>query len=176
MIAPRYFAGPQVGGFVFAILALVLARPVALMIALAGSPLSWRERVTVGWFGPKGFASVVYGFLLLKPDTRRSISLSSDRSRDRSFDDRAFVYGRSGRALVRRPSCAKSRAAGQRLIARGLVELSFGAAFRRLTLHKQIEPIDLLPHLRSTRSHSRAGMMRGIRSKGKIRSVPWWSL
>ena len=66
MIVPRYFAGLQVGGFVFAILALVLARPVALMIALAGSPLSWRERVTVGWFGPKGFASVVYGFLLLE--------------------------------------------------------------------------------------------------------------
>ena len=108
MIVPRYFAGLQVGGFVFAILALVLARPVALMIALAGSPLSWRERVTVGWFGPKGFASVVYGFLLLEAGVPDAAHLfPSHRSRDRSFDDRAFVYGRSGRALVRRPGSRK---------------------------------------------------------------------
>ena len=31
-----------------------------------GSPLGWRERATAAWFGPKGFASVVFGLLVLK--------------------------------------------------------------------------------------------------------------
>jgi len=53
-------------GLVFAIAALLVVRPVALSIALLGSSLSHRERLVAAWFGPKGFASVVYGLLLLK--------------------------------------------------------------------------------------------------------------
>ncbi|MGI8891330.1 MAG: cation:proton antiporter [Chthoniobacterales bacterium] len=52
--------------YLFAVLALLLARPVAMMLALAKSELDWRERLTAGWFGPKGFASVVYGLLLFQ--------------------------------------------------------------------------------------------------------------
>lgn len=52
-------------GWVFAILALVLVRPVALLISLAGSGLAMREQAAAMWFGPKGFASVVYGLLVL---------------------------------------------------------------------------------------------------------------
>lgn len=44
---------------------LFLVRSVALSIALLGSRLSWRERAVAAWFGPKGFASVVYGLLVL---------------------------------------------------------------------------------------------------------------
>ncbi len=42
-----------------------MARPLALAVSLVGSELSGRERATAAWFGPKGFASVVYGLLLL---------------------------------------------------------------------------------------------------------------
>jgi NhaP-type Na+/H+ or K+/H+ antiporter len=28
--------------------------------------LGWRERAVAAWFGPKGFASVVFGLLILK--------------------------------------------------------------------------------------------------------------
>jgi NhaP-type Na+/H+ or K+/H+ antiporter len=52
--------------FVFIVIALVLVRPIALAVALAGSKLGWAEWFTAGWFGPKGFASVVYGLLVLK--------------------------------------------------------------------------------------------------------------
>lgn len=52
--------------YLFALLALVLARPAAMLIALWRSELDWRERLTAGWFGPKGFASVVYGLLLFQ--------------------------------------------------------------------------------------------------------------
>lgn len=53
-------------GWLFAVAALLLARPVALAVAFAGSKLTRREQVAAMWFGPKGFASVVYGLLVLE--------------------------------------------------------------------------------------------------------------
>ncbi|HEX4147942.1 MAG TPA: cation:proton antiporter [Pirellulales bacterium] len=55
-------------GIAFALLTLVVVRPVALGLALLGSKMPWRERVAAAWFGPKGFASVVFGLLILKTD------------------------------------------------------------------------------------------------------------
>lgn len=51
--------------YLFAILLLVLARPIGLGLALLGSSLTWRERAVAVWFGPRGFASVVYGMFVL---------------------------------------------------------------------------------------------------------------
>ncbi|GAA3443032.1 hypothetical protein Pve01_34320 [Planomonospora venezuelensis] len=45
--------------------ALVAARPIAIWISFLGSGLSVREQAAVAWFGPKGFASVVYGLIVL---------------------------------------------------------------------------------------------------------------
>ncbi len=45
---------------------LVGVRPLALSLSLLRSPLGWRERAVAAWFGPKGFASVVFGLLILK--------------------------------------------------------------------------------------------------------------
>lgn len=53
-------------GWLLAVLVLVLARPAALVLALAGSKLDRTEKVAAMWFGPKGFASVVYGLLVLE--------------------------------------------------------------------------------------------------------------
>jgi len=66
LISPQFFKEIPANGYVFGLLALVLARQAALMLSLIGSELSWRERITASWFGPKGFASVVYGLLILK--------------------------------------------------------------------------------------------------------------
>lgn len=52
-------------GYLFAILTLLLVRPIALMLALLGSALPFRQRLVVAWFGPKGFASVVFGLMIL---------------------------------------------------------------------------------------------------------------
>ena len=52
-------------GWVFAVLAIVVARPVALWISFLRSGLGLREQAAAMWFGPKGFASVVYGLLVL---------------------------------------------------------------------------------------------------------------
>jgi NhaP-type Na+/H+ or K+/H+ antiporter len=53
-------------GWVFAVLAIVLARPLALWVSFLRSGLSTREQAAAMWFGPKGFASVVYGLLVLE--------------------------------------------------------------------------------------------------------------
>ncbi|WP_255351527.1 cation:proton antiporter [Cryobacterium sp. MLB-32] len=53
-------------GWIFALLALVLARPLALLVSFLGAHFPMREQIAAMWFGPKGFASVVYGILVLE--------------------------------------------------------------------------------------------------------------
>ncbi|RCK69513.1 sodium:proton antiporter [Desertihabitans brevis] len=48
----------------FAVLVLVVTRPVPTALAMLGSELTARGRVAVGWFGPKGFASVAYAVIV----------------------------------------------------------------------------------------------------------------
>ncbi len=66
LISPTFLAGISIRGYLFAALALLAVRPVALGVALIGAKLTRLERVTAAWFGPKGFASVVYGLLILE--------------------------------------------------------------------------------------------------------------
>ena len=66
LFSPSFFREIPVSGYIFAALALLVARPLALLISLFGADLPWRERLAAMWFGPKGFASVVYGILILK--------------------------------------------------------------------------------------------------------------
>jgi sodium/hydrogen antiporter len=56
------------GGIWFAVLAILLVRPAAMAIALWRSELTVRERIAAAWFGPKGFASVLFGLLILEMD------------------------------------------------------------------------------------------------------------
>lgn len=67
LITPSFlFQEITVSGWVFALLALVAARPLALLASFAGSGLPRRQQLAAMWFGPKGFASVVYGILVLE--------------------------------------------------------------------------------------------------------------
>lgn len=66
LLTPQLFADLTLGGYVVAILAIVLVRPVTLLLSLAGTEFDRREKLTAAWFGPKGFASVVYGLLVLQ--------------------------------------------------------------------------------------------------------------
>jgi NhaP-type Na+/H+ or K+/H+ antiporter len=67
LITPQFlFEEISVLGWAFAVAALVLARPLALLVALWRSSMGTRERAAAMWFGPKGFASVVYGLIVLE--------------------------------------------------------------------------------------------------------------
>ncbi|MFC4116970.1 cation:proton antiporter [Nonomuraea zeae] len=65
LITPALLGSVGWTGWLFAILALVLARPAAIWLSFLGSGLSVREQAAVAWFGPKGFASVVYALIVL---------------------------------------------------------------------------------------------------------------
>jgi len=75
LISPRFLGEIGPGGYVFALAVLVVVRPVALGLALAGTDLPRHERVVAAWFGPKGFASVVYGLLVLDASLPRADEL-----------------------------------------------------------------------------------------------------
>ncbi len=65
LITAELLGSIGVAGWVFAVLVLVVGRPVPVMLALIGSRLARNERLAAAWFGPKGFASVVYGLLVM---------------------------------------------------------------------------------------------------------------
>lgn len=66
LISPAFLGEIPPAGYVFAVLALLVARPAAIGLALLGSKLPLDERAVAAWFGPKGFASVVYGLIVLE--------------------------------------------------------------------------------------------------------------
>jgi len=55
--------------YLFVAIAVFLARPIAVLVVTIGSHMPLMERLIVGWFGPKGFASVVYGLMILRLET-----------------------------------------------------------------------------------------------------------
>ena len=65
LISPAVLVDVGPAGYLFALLALLAVRPLALGVALVGSGLARREWVAAAWFGPKGFASMIYGLLIL---------------------------------------------------------------------------------------------------------------
>lgn len=64
LMSPQFLREITWRGYLFALFTLVLARPIGIGIGLLGSSISRREWAAAAWFGPKGFASVVYGLLV----------------------------------------------------------------------------------------------------------------
>lgn len=78
LISPQFLSEIGVSGYLFAALVLVVARPVALAAALWRARIGPREKAAAMWFGPKGFASVVYGLIVLQsglPDADHAFHL-----------------------------------------------------------------------------------------------------
>ncbi|CAN5549000.1 cation:proton antiporter [soil metagenome] len=56
-------ANLTVGIVVFCLLSLTLVRMVPVAVAMAKSRFSWSERFLLGWLGPRGASSIVFGLL-----------------------------------------------------------------------------------------------------------------
>ena len=63
LLTPAFFTGTTFGEWTVALLSLLLIRPASVLVSLWRADLPRRERYAAAWFGPKGFASVVYGLL-----------------------------------------------------------------------------------------------------------------
>lgn len=67
LITPAFlFRDLTPAAWIFAALVLLVARPAALYVSFLGAHLPRGEQIAAMWFGPKGFASVVYGILVLE--------------------------------------------------------------------------------------------------------------
>ncbi len=66
LLTPGLFGDLPWQGYMAVVLAIVLIRPVSLLISLAGARFERRVKLTAAWFGPKGFASAVDGLLVLQ--------------------------------------------------------------------------------------------------------------
>jgi NhaP-type Na+/H+ and K+/H+ antiporter len=56
------------GAVAIAVVALLVARPVAVWIALAGTGVSTAAKAFMSWFGPKGVATMTFSLLVLGSD------------------------------------------------------------------------------------------------------------
>ena len=66
LLTPAFFFGTTISEWVVAVLAIVIVRPLSVLVSLWRSNLPRREQYAAAWFGPKGFASVVYGLLAVQ--------------------------------------------------------------------------------------------------------------
>lgn len=66
LLTPDFFRGSTAGEWAVALLSLLLIRPASVLVSLFRTRLSRRELLAAAWFGPKGFASVVYGLLAVQ--------------------------------------------------------------------------------------------------------------
>lgn len=65
LLTPDLLGAPA-AHYAFALLVILVARPAAMAVSLLGTDLTWQERLTASWFGPKGFASIFFGLLILE--------------------------------------------------------------------------------------------------------------
>lgn len=66
LLTPQLFGALSLGGYAAVVLAVVLIRPASLLLSLLGTRFARQEKLVAAWFGPKGFASVLYGLLVLR--------------------------------------------------------------------------------------------------------------
>jgi len=66
LVSPALLGDLGPADYLFALLVLLAVRPATLGLSLLGSGMRLRERAVAAWFGPKGFASVLYAVLVLR--------------------------------------------------------------------------------------------------------------
>lgn len=65
ILVPPAIAAVSWSMLLYAALSLTVIRMVPVALSLAGTGLSWHTTLFIGWFGPRGIASVLYVLLLL---------------------------------------------------------------------------------------------------------------
>jgi len=73
---PTFYPYWDANTFIYAVLSLTVIRIVPVMLCLIGSGLSLYSKVFIGWFGPRGIASLLYMLILvsnLGPESYREL-------------------------------------------------------------------------------------------------------
>jgi NhaP-type Na+/H+ or K+/H+ antiporter len=72
----EFFRSLPSSAYVFVALVIIVVRPIALIPSLTGMNLACRERIAIVWFGPKGFASLLFGFLVLNSGVQNAARMA----------------------------------------------------------------------------------------------------
>ena len=69
--------GQAIGNFswrilLYAVLSLTLIRMLPVFLSLAGSKLTTVDKLFIGWFGPRGLASIVFAIIVVNSDLPNS--------------------------------------------------------------------------------------------------------
>lgn len=70
MLVMRGWSGFTTGYLVYAVLSVTVLRMLPVAISLIGTRLSRATVLFMGWFGPRGLASIVLGLVYLEQDLR----------------------------------------------------------------------------------------------------------
>jgi NhaP-type Na+/H+ or K+/H+ antiporter len=60
LFVPAALAAPVIPNLVYAALSLTVVRMLPVFISLAGTPITTPGKLVIGWFGPRGIASILY--------------------------------------------------------------------------------------------------------------------
>jgi sodium/hydrogen antiporter len=98
---------------VYAVLSLTIIRMAPVALALVGTRLGWATTAFVGWFGPRGLASVVFALLALEDlgDKAASPAVAVITA---TVLLSVIAHGASAEPLARRYGAASARAARRR--------------------------------------------------------------
>lgn len=66
VMVPRAIEYWDIRALLYALLSLTIIRMLPVALCLAGKNLSWSSKLFVGWFGPRGIASVLYLLLVAR--------------------------------------------------------------------------------------------------------------
>lgn len=66
LLSPTFFSTLHLKSYLLASVILFVIRPLAIGTSLVKSGLDFKENLVASWYGPRGFASVVYGLLIFK--------------------------------------------------------------------------------------------------------------
>lgn len=83
---------------VYAVLSLTIVRMLPVAVALTGSGTGWQTRAFMGWFGPRGLASVVFALLAYEHRTPAAVTLLTCVAVTVGLS--VFAHGLSARPLV----------------------------------------------------------------------------
>lgn len=65
-IIGKYFTSFTLDVILYAILSLTVVRMLPVFLVLSGMKLKTNEKLFMGWFGPRGLASIVFGVIVMK--------------------------------------------------------------------------------------------------------------
>jgi sodium/hydrogen antiporter len=123
---------------VYAVLSLTVIRMAPVALALVGTKLGWATTTFVGWFGPRGLASVVFALLALE-DLNESVAGPAVQVITATVLLSVIAHGVSADPLARRYGAVSAQAAS-RVDSGGLPEMPTRRLIRRTPARAATEP------------------------------------